>query len=669
MKISLEWLAEYLPGHIDPLAAGEALTNGGLPVEIIEKFGDDTVLDVEVTSNRSDCLSYIGVARELGALLNKPFAGVVGKISESAVPCASVTQVRIEDADLCPHYTARVIRNVKIGPSPLWMQRRLEAMGLRPINNVADVTNYVMMEMGQPLHAFDLDMLAEKRIVVRRAKAGETMMSIDGHERKLESGMLVIADATRPIALAGVMGGKDSEVSDKTVNVLLESARFDPLSIRKTSRALAMKSDSSYRFERLIDPTLPLRASIRAAELILQTAGGELLAGFVEAGAEGYFPKKVSVRLSRMKALLGVELPASEVMDAYRRLQFEPVLKGDVIECSIPSARLDINIEPDLIEEAIRVIGYARVPVREEISIRVTPPERDAKAIELIRKMMIASGYFESITFSWISDNLVDNFRPAEASSLLRADARIRKADGHLRPSILPGLLESVCRNQSVGNGQVKLFETGSTFWAGSKGEVVEHRRLAMVGSDDEHEVRGAVETLLAKLDRFRGLTVSPADKAGFAKGASGSLLWGGETIGHLGRIDQAVCDKLSLRICPFAAELDMSALVKGCQHVPQLVHLPKFPAVMRDVSLIVSETIRYSQIEAVVAEQKLSDLDRVQYVDTYRGKPLLDNAKSVTITLVFRSGTSTLTSEQVEGSVQKFVAAANEKLGAMLRS
>lgn len=669
MKISLEWLSEYLPGHIDAKEAAEALTHGGLPVEVIEQFGDDTVLDVEVTSNRSDCLSYIGVARELGALLNKPFNVPTSRVAESATPCSSVTSVQIEDADLCPHYTARILRNVKIGPSPMWMQRRLEAMGLRPINNVADVTNYVMLEMGQPLHAFDFDMLAEKRIVVRRAKPGETIVSIDGHERKLESGMLVIADAAKPVALAGVMGGRDSEVTDKTVNVLLESARFDPLSIRKTSRALAMKSDSSYRFERLIDPTLPLRASIRAAELILQTAGGESLAGVVEAGSQGYTLKKVSVRLSRMKALLGVELPAEEVMDAYRRLQFEPVLKGDVVECSIPSARLDINIEPDLIEEAIRVIGYARVPVRDEISIRVTPPERDAKAIELIRKMMIASGYFESITFSWISDSMVENFRPAEASSLLRADARIRKADAHLRPSILPGLLESVGRNQSVGNGQVKLFETGSTFWAGAKGEVVEHRRLALVGSDDEHEVRGAVETLLAKLDRFRVLTIRPADAAGYQKGACGKLLWGDEQIGHLGRIDPAVCDTLSLRVCPFAAELDMTALISGCQHVPQLVHLPKFPAVMRDVSLVVPENVSYSQIEAVVTEQKLGDLERLQYVSTYRGKPLEGNQKSVTITLVFRSSTTTLTAEQVEGSVQKFVTAASEKLAAKLRS
>lgn len=668
MKISLEWLGEYLPGSTEAQAAAEALTHGGLPVEVIEKFGDDTVIDVEVTSNRSDCLSYAGVARELGALLNRTTQAPAVNVRESATPCAAATKVQIDALDLCPHYTARVIKGVKIGPSPDWMQRRLEAMGLRPINNIVDVTNYVMFEMGQPLHAFDYDMLQDNRIVVRRAKGGEVIVSIDGHERRLNPDMLVIADARRPVALAGVMGGKDTEVSEKTVNVLLESARFDPLSIRKTARALAMKSDSSYRFERRIDPTLPLRASLRAAQLILETAGGELLAGVVEAGAEGYSAKKVSVRLARMKALLGIELPVDEVMEAYRRLGFAPVLKSETIECTAPSARLDINIEPDLIEEAIRVIGYGRVPVREEISIRVTPPEPDAKAIELMRRTLIAAGYFESITFTWTSDNLVEQFRPAEAASLLRADVRIRKADAHLRPSILPGLLESVFRNQSVGNGQVKLFEMGSTFWYDGAGNTVEKRRLAMVGSEDEHEVRGAIEQLLAKLDGTRAMSVAPGDSAGFEQGVAGVVLWGGKSVGRIGRIAKNVCDMLSLRTRPFAAELELTTLVNECQHVPQLVQLPKFPAVRRDVSLIVGENIRYEQIEKLVAGQKLADLEASEYVTTYRGKPLEKGQKSVTITLVFRSATTTLTAEAVEASVQRVVGTAKAQLGASLR-
>ena len=668
MKISLEWLAQYLPGALDAQQAAEALTHGGLPVEVIEKVGEDTVIDVEVTSNRSDCLSHVGVARELAALLNREFRNVVPAIKEKGPQIFTATRVQIDALDLCPHYTARVIRGVKIAPSPGWMQRRLEAVGIRPVNNVVDVTNYVMMEMGQPLHAFDYDRVGEHRIVVRKARPGEVLKSIDGHDRRLTPDMLVIADASRAIALAGVMGGKDSEVTDKTQNILLESARFDPLSIRQTARALAMKSDSSYRFERKIDPTLPLRASMRAALLILEIARGELLVGVAEAGAAGYHEKKLTVRLGRMRQLLGIDLPVQEVLEAYQRLQFAPVLKGETVECTIPSVRLDINVEVDLIEEAIRVLGYGKVPVRDEISIRVTPPEPDAKAMELIRRSMIAAGYFESITFSWASDNLVNSFKPAEAASLVRADARIRKADAHLRPSIIPGLLESVLRNQSVGNGQVKLFETGSTFWYDSAGKIDERRRLALVGSDDEHEVRGALEQVLGKLDRTRAVTITPADAPGFTKDAAGLVLWGGQQVGRMGQIAAAGCDLLSLRCRPFAAELDLSAMIAGCQHVPQLVHLPKYPAVRRDLSLILGETARYEEVEKLIRQLQLPDLENIEYVTTYRGKPLEKGQKSLTLTLVFRSSETTLTTGQVEDSVQRIMDAAKAQMNATLR-
>jgi phenylalanyl-tRNA synthetase beta chain len=291
MRISLEWLADYLAGPLEAQPLADALTNGGLPVETIEARGTDTVLDVEVTSNRADCLSYIGVARELGALLNRPVCLPESKPAESAVPAESVASVTIEAADICPHYVARIVRNVAIAAGPAWLTRRLEMMGsekkpVRGINNVVDVTNYVLYEMGQPLHAFDLDKLEGRKIIVRRARAGEKLVTLDGKERMLTPDMLVIADASKPVALAGVMGGRETEVTSQTKNILLESARFDPLSIRRTARALAMGSDSSYRFERGIEPTLPVRASLRAAELILQTAQGELLRGSIDAGSQ-----------------------------------------------------------------------------------------------------------------------------------------------------------------------------------------------------------------------------------------------------------------------------------------------------------------------------------------------------------------------------------------------
>lgn len=659
MKISLQWLGDFLDEPLDAEQAAEALTNGGLPVESIEHVGEDTVLEVEVTTNRGDCLSHLGVARELAALLNRPLKEQNYTVNESSTPATSVTSVRIDRPDLCPHYTARIIRGVKIGPSPAWMQRRLTAVGLRPINNVVDVTNYVMFELGQPLHAFDFDKLIERRIIVRGAREGETLVSIDGHLRKLGPEMLVIADAVQAVALAGVMGGLNSEVSDSTTNVLLEAARFDPLSVRTTSRRLTLSSDSSYRFERGIDPTLPLRASLRAAQLIVQTAGGELLAGVVQAGAENFAPRTIRLRLDRLNLLLGMNVPAADALDALTRLQLRPLMKDNQIEVTVPSWRADLNIEADLIEEVARVIGYDRIPVRQEISIHLTPVEPEQKAMETIRSALVGGGYFEAVTVTFVSDALADDFKPAGAI-LPRADSMVRKADARLRPSILPGLLEAVRRNEAAGNEQARFFEIGSTFLAGDDGQIVEYRRLGLVGGPDLREVRGMVELLLEKLDVSRSLVVVPSEHPGME--SSGQIIWGGKAVGYLGRIARRVCGKLDLRTIPAAAELDIDALVSGAQHVPQLRPLARYPAVRRDLSLVVHENVRFQVIQQLIEQLNLPDLEAVYYVGAYRGKPLATGTKSLTISLVFRSASQTLTSQAVDAAMKKVIEAAQSR-------
>lgn len=668
MNISLEWLSDYLKGNLDGPTAAEALTQGGLPVEVIHRVGDDTVIDVEVTSNRGDCLSHLGVARELSALLHRDFIDLKLNVTPSTETVFDAVKVTIENLSLCPHYTARVIRNVKIGKSPDWMKRRLEAVGLRSINNVVDVTNYVMFEMGQPLHAFDYDKVKDRHIIIREAKAGEKLTSIDGHERKLAAGMLVIADPSGPIALAGVMGGLDSEVSDKTANVLLESARFDPLSIRKTARALAMKSDSSYRFERGIDPTLPLHASLRACQLIVQTAGGEALSGAVEGGSGSAPAKQLTLRLERMSRLLGVELNAGEVMAAFTRLRFSPRQDGNLIHVTVPPHRLDLNIEVDLIEEAARVVGYDKIPMQDEIAIRLTPEDLKRRSVNKIRETLVASGYFESVTFSFVSDSLQADFMPAEVGMPLRVDENVRKADAQLRPSILPGLLESVRRNESNGTLGAKLYEIGSVFWRTKTGAIEEHRKVALVGSADLREVRGAVEATLTALDSTKSIAVSPDTRAGFDPAACGKIYWDGRPVGYIGKVARAVVDKLSLRETPAAAELELRVLTGGAQHVPQLKALPKFPAIRRDLSLVVSEATSYDAIDKLVRKVNPESLEEIEYVTTYRGKPLEKGTKSVTVTLVFRSPTATLTSEQVDGSVNSVVDAAKNELKAALR-
>jgi phenylalanyl-tRNA synthetase beta chain len=667
MKICLEWLnAEYFPtAGLRAQAAADALTNGGLPVESVESHGSDTIIDVEVTSNRGDCLSHAGIARELSALLNIPATiKPAPKPPESSESTSASVRVRIDAPDLCPHYTARLIRGVKIGPSPAAIARRLEAIGVRPINNVVDVTNYVMFELGQPLHAFDFSKITGGQIIVRNAVRGETILNIDGRKRELIPSMLVIADAQRPVALAGVMGGLESEVTDTTLDVLLESARFDPLCVRRTARALAMKSDSSYRFERGIDPSLPARASVRAAQLILETAGGQLAKGIVEAGSDRIPDQKILLRLAQLRRILGVDFPADEILAAFKRLNFSPISREGGVEVTVPSYRLDIREEIDLVEEAARLLGYHRIPVREEIFIHLAPPDRTFITQETICQSLVSGGYFEAITFSFISDSLRTDFGPAP----FRADAAVRKADAALRPSLIPGLLESVRFNESNGNPAARLFEIGSIFGPGPNGNLSERRAVAWVGGD-VRQVRGMAESLLSRLDADRELSVVPDSHPGFANGAIGRLVWGDRgTIGYLGQIDRAVADKLSLRDIPAAAELDLAALLAGARQAPQLHALSRFPAVRRDVSLVVPENLRYEEIESLIRGLKLEFLESVDFVTTFRGKPLEAGTKSVTITLAFRSPTATLTGEQVEDAVQTAINAAKNKLGATLR-
>lgn len=668
MKISLEWLSQYLPGPLDATVFAEALTHGGLPVEVIERVGDDTVIDVEVTSNRGDCLSHLGVARELASLLDRPFNPVRPEVTEAAERAADVAQVRIDDLARCPYYSARVVRGAKVGPSPAWMARRLEAAGVRTINNIVDCTNYVMLEMGQPLHAFDLAHLRGGQIVVRAPSDGETLVTLDGHNRRLSPDMLAIADAERVVALAGVMGGLESEVSPVTTDVLIESARFDPLVVRRMGRTLGLKSEASYRFERGIDPALPPLASLRCAELIAATAGGRVLAGIVEAGVATPAPLRLALRLERLRRILGVDIPPAEVVAALARAHLRPQLAGDRVECEIPSFRGDLRIEVDLVEEVARVLGYHRIPVRDRISIEVSPPQPHRVAEGKIRAALVSAGYFEAVTFSFATDGLAERFAPAGAR-LCQADPGTRKADGKLRPSILPGLIEAVRRNESVGVANARLFELGSTFWHAADGSIDERRRVALVAADDYRAVRGAVESLLMTLDATRDVHVKPAEAEGFAPGSTGRVCWSGGEIGTIGVIAPAVAEQLGLRATVVAAELELPPLIAGTQHVPQLQPLPKFPAVRRDLSLIVSEATRFEAIRALVADERLPALESLEYVTTYRGKPLVKGTKSVTVTLVFRSPGGTLTSDEVDTAVARVVKSCITKLGATLRT
>ena len=376
MKISLDWLRDYVDTSLSAEEISDILSNLGFPIESTETVGDDTMIDVEITSNRGDCLGHIGIARELAAAVGTELKLPAIDLKETEETTAGLVKVEIHEPALCNRYTARVIKNVKIGPSPAWLQKRLETIGQRCVNNVVDITNYVMMETGQPTHAFDYDKIGGQKIIVRKAANGEQLVSIDETKCDLKDAMLVIADAEIPVAIAGVMGGLNTEVSETTTNVLLEAAHFEPVTIRTTSRKLTLPSEASFRFERHVDTENIEWVSARIAQLIAETAGGTVASGIVDAYPEKKERGTIAMRLSRMNALLGIEISKEKVLKIFSSLGFKPEMKNDnLLVCTPPSWRHDLYREADLIEEAARCYGYDNIPVEPKIHIEVAQAE------------------------------------------------------------------------------------------------------------------------------------------------------------------------------------------------------------------------------------------------------------------------------------------------------
>ena len=674
MKIALDWIAEYLDRPVVAEEAAEALLNAGLPIESVEAVGGTSVLDVEVTSNRTDCLSHIGLARELAALLGRQLKVASAGAKASGPDVASLTKVQIDDLVGCPYYSARVIQNVKVGPSPAWLVKRLETLGLRSINNVVDITNFVLMEIGQPLHAFDFNGLAEKRIIVRRARAGEKMVAIDNREYVLSPDNLVIADAIRPVAIAGVMGGKETEVNEGTTNVLLEAARFDPLLIRSTARALALKSDSSYRFERGLDPTIADWASLRAAQLILELAGGNLATGVVAVGQAQYKPLEVKLQLPRIRQILGIDVPHLTALQILTALQFSPHIVGEEIVCTVPSHRLDVEREIDLIEEIARVYGYKHLTVEGRVVHSVQPERQPEKARRVIRSALTASGFSEAVTLTMISKPEALAFLPASAGVPIGLAHQGWKGEV-LRPSLLPSLLAVRRTNQYAGTPDARVFESSETFWQSGepgKNPPSQMRALALVGNSVA-EVRGSLETVLARLTGNARLSVVPRDYPWFAAGAAGAVIIEAAgkkcEIGNMGVFSEDIQKQYDLRQAAAGVEVDWDALVALLEPVRRASPLPRFPGVDRDISVVLDEAVRWADLEAALAEVNLACLQKIAFVGTFRSKQIGPGKKSLTLSLAFRDPETTLRAEQVDTQVKSAVDILTQKFAATLRA
>jgi len=669
MKVLLSWLSDYIETGLPVDQIAEIFSDLGLPCEGIERFGDDAVIDLEITSNRGDCLGYIGIGRELAAATGKKLKLPQVELNESNKHVTEFAGVDVLDPDLCCRYTARIIEGVKVGPSPDWLKNRLEKVGLRSVNNVVDATNYAMMETSQPPHAFDYEKIAQGKIIVRKAIAGERIVSIDGTQCDLAPDMLIIADPEGPVAIAGVMGGADTEVSDTTTTILLEDAFFKPVSVRKTSRRLALPSESSYRFERTVDIEMVDWASKRTARLITQVAGGKVAKGVVDIYPKKPEQKEVTLRLSRLSKLLGVEIPSEEVVKILSKLSFQPTRKGDSIVCEVPSWRSDVYREADLIEEVARVYGYNRIPTERKISIEVVPVDKRQKLTESVGTYLNGCGFYETITVGFVDSSVAQLFVEQDSREHLAVDDVSRKSANLLRRMLLPSLFAVLKTNLNAKNTPCRIFEIADTFVPTGKDALpIEKTKLAIACDSDLPVLRGVIEGLIKSIDRNARIVFTPADLVWAQTGAQ--IVVNGSAVGAAGIVSEKVKDKFDFKdLSPCAAELDfeqLSALQAGLIKVKPI---PKFPAIERDLSIVVDEGIVWADIAEAVNKKSPNELEAIQFVGTYRGKGVPSGRKSVTLKLTFRDEDGTLTHETVDHFVADIVDSLSKSVAAKLRT
>lgn len=693
MKASVRWLNRLLePADLTSEAVEQLLTDAGFPIDTREPLPDgDVRLEVEVTSNRGDCLSHIGQAREIAARSGRrvnipqpPRARLGGEATDAMT-------LRNEVPAACPRFTAHVITGVTVGPSPAWLVEALEAVGQRSINNVVDVTNYINFLYGQPTHAFDLSRLAGRSLIVRFAKEGEALTTLDGKARKLRADEVVVADAERAQSLAGVMGGADSEVSASTRDIMLEAATWDPVAVRRAARRHQLRTDASHRFERVVDPrTIDEPAELGAA-LIAELAGGTLCNGMLDAGRPAEPLRAVSLRTQRCRDLLGVVIDDATIerILAGLSIAIEERSSG-LIRCRIPAYRLDLEREVDLIEEVARVHGLDRVPIHDKVSVRVRPPQHSEAAIRAMGEALSGLGFFETVTFSFISPKHAKPFL-GQGLELVAVDDDRRKADGTLRPSTIPSLM--LCRkaNQDAGAtspGGVRLFESAATFAQRAGNQSAERRTLALLmdvpgvergkaASIEQRQLavrllRGAVETIVAAV---WGSGIEAAFKAAppavpaLDASASAAVVLNGREIGHLGLIEPGTQRLFDLDVPVAIAELDLAALLPERVPVARVHELPAFPSIERDLSLIVDEAVTWESVRSLVSASRVERLEGVSFIGTYRGKQIGTGKKSVTLRLRFRDPARTLRHEEVDPQVAAIVKLAGERLIATLRA
>jgi phenylalanyl-tRNA synthetase beta chain len=674
MIVSWNWLKEYVPLDMPAEELTARLTMSGLNLEGTADVAGDLAVDLEVTSNRPDCLGHLGVAREIALLYNSQLSLPAAEPPTVAEPTSSVTSVEIECEELCRQYFARVIRGVTIGPSPQWLRKRLETVGIAPVNNVVDITNYVLMESGQPLHAFDFDKLHGRRIVVRRARPGEKLVAIDQREYILDTQMCVIADEDHPVAIGGVMGGLETEIGDETVSVLIETADFAPLSIRNTARKLILHSDSSYRFERGVDPCRLDWASRRCCQLILDIAGGELLEDPLFAGKRpGGKRPAIMLRFDQLLRILGIVIAPGEAVRILRELGLEQSgeTTGGSASFVPPSWRRDLTREIDLIEEVARIHGYDEIPADVPVPLELSARTHRDRVSGAIRDMLTAGGFFEAITMSFVSDELCSLFTPRGEVPRLKVEHSSRRHENVLRQSLIPSLLVSRRENERHGTMNAELFEIANVYLQAAPGDLkaqAEPAMISFVSGRPFADMKGLLEAVVQRLNGYAKLEFRRSSLPQFAAGRGAEVLLNGHPWGWLGELDRSVTDQLDLRDAVTVVEVHLSTLESVAELSPAFTPLPQFPSVERDLNFVLDDTVTWAELEKIVRESAGPLLESMTCGGQYRGKQIPADKKSYVVRIRYRAADRTLTTEEVDTVEKAVVAACETTLGALRR-
>ena len=635
---------------------------------------NETVVEFEITSNRPDCFSIIGLARETAATFDRKFTIPEVKFSENSENIKDIISVDVLDKDKCKRYCARMVKNVKIAPSPAWMQERLRACGVRPINNIVDITNYVLLEYGQPMHAFDLRDLADNRIIVRRAENGEVIKTLDEQDRKLTSDDLVIADGKRAVAVAGVMGGFNSEVKDDTTTVVFESATFDGVSVRLTAQRVGLRTEASSRYEKGLDYNNTVPAVERACQLVEELGCGENVGGMIDVMGNVTDMKTLPLRPDKINAFLGTDIPTEEMVKIFDALE----IKTDLNKMTVtpPSFRPDLEGEADIAEEVARFYGYDKIPVT-LLSGEATCGKKTGrqKAQDSINEILTAQGMYEIYTYTFTSPSVFDKLN-ISADSDLRNTVKISNPLGEdtsvMRTTTIASMLDILARNYNYRNTSAKLFEIGKVFIPTEEGKLPdEPLKISMGmygGKVDFFDIKGICERLFAGLNVKNVKYTAVTDNPTFHPGRCAKISAGGKTLGIIGEIHPAVSRKYGIETPVYIGELDFENVFLNIKSNVKFKELPKYPAVTRDIAMLVDKTVPVSDIEEIVKKASGKTLESITLFDVYEGAQIPEGKKSVAYSAVYRAADRSLTGDEVQKVFDKVIKNLENQLGAQLR-